>query len=399
LKFSKESILILALVSLAGIATAQTPSLPARFAIEFSGPPPLYNTVRDSCAKSFYPCSSLFYGGNHGSLPRLPGFHASASQPSALRLEYKPAADGVSIKVTVFYGDFNRQDTPVSLEKLPRKTLGSYFVKLNQSVTLSDLAKVGLEPITLRVVSAPTKNPWRPILHSDAPSLAIDYKQLDRSFGVVTIHNFSNKGVAALIVWASDVENGKYGGGEGIGPGPGSKPAIAPGGTYQMQFGVPVEGRMVHGVYVALPPDPFLTLKSVLFEDGSYEGDERAAEGMAAQRLGLKVQVQRVLSLAKPIIANAQTDDAAKLRAIRAAIGQLSDEPEAQMILGLRAEFGNLTPAAVAYVRRQISSSMREAKQLVDNQIKENQDNLIRAQQLHLSFAQWWALSVVRSFN
>lgn len=385
MNFSKVSILILALVSLAGIGTAQTPSPAVRFAIEFPSSPPMHTIVPDSCVKVVYPCSSLFYGGG---LHRLPGLHASASQPSALRLEYKPAADGVSITETVFYGDFNRQDTPESLKKLRRQTVGSYFAKLNQSITLSGLAKVGLEPVTLRVVSPYEANPWRPIVHSEAPSLSIEYKQLYRSSGTVTIHNFSKKGVAGLWVWASDVENGKYGGGEGAFPGPGSKPVIAPGGTYQMQFSVGVQGKRVHGVYVALPPPAFLTLQSALFEDGSYEGDPRTAAGMAARRLGNKVQMQRVASLAKPIIANQGTDEATKIRAILAAVSRLSEEPDAQMMLSLRAEFGNLTPDVVAYVSRQISSAMHEAKENADQTIQQYQD--AKAHGDPVTFAQWW---------
>lgn len=388
LNFSKESILILALVTLAGIGTAQTLSPAVRFAIEFPSSPSMYTVVPDSCVTAVYPCSTLFYSGSHGNLHRLPGLHASASQPSALRLEYKPAAGGVSITATVFYGDFNRQDTPESLEKLPRKTVGSYFAKLNQSITFSALAKAAIEPITLRVVSPYAANPWRPIVQSEAPSLSMEYKQLYRSSGTVTIHNFSKKGVAGFWLWASDVENGKYGGGEGAGPGPGSKPVIAPGGTYQTQFSAPVQGKRVHGVYVPLPPPAYLALQSVLFEDGSYEGDRRAAEGMAARWLGSKVQMQRVASLAKPIMAKQETDEATKIRAIRAAVGRLSEEPDAQMILSLRAEFGNLTPAAVAYVSHQISSAMHNAKENVDHTIQQYQD--AKAHGDPVSFTQWW---------
>lgn len=390
MNFNKESIVILALVALAEIGTAQTMSPAVRFAIEIPGQPPMYTIVPDSCATTLgYPCSLLFYDAD---LHHLPGLHASASQPSALRLEYKPATDGVSFTSTVFYGDFNRQDTPESLEKLPRKTVGSYFAKLNQSITLSDLAKVGLEPITLRVVSPHAVNPWRPILHSEARSLSIEYEQLYRSFGTVTIHNFSKKGVAGFQLWASDAENGKYGSGEGVGPGPGSKPVIAPGGTYRTQFSAPAQGKMVHGVYVGLPPPAYLTLQSVLFEDGSYEGDKRTAEGMAAWRLGFRVQIRHVASLAEPIMASQKTDEATKIRTILAAVSRLSEEPDAQMLLSLRAEFGKLTPAAVTYVTRQISSAMHEANGNVDSTIRQYQH--AKAQGDPVTFAQWWGVNL-----
>lgn len=409
LKLRKESILVLALVSFAGMAAAQAPPPTARFAVEIPLPGPNagglrhhYSVVPDSCAKptvqqEVWECSLFFFDPG---LRHLPGFPASANQPSALRLETKPGSDGVSFTVTVFYGAFDRQKLPDSLEKLPRKTIGTYFAKLNESVTLSDLAQVGLEPITLRVVSARAENPWSPILRSNAPSLQIGYTQLYRSFGTVTIHNFSDKGVAALSLEATD-ENGKNPLGEAPGSMPWSKALIAPGGTYRTRYGVPAPGRkLVNGVYVTLPPYAFLTLQSVLFEDGSYEGDKQMAEGMAARRLGYKVQMQRVLSLAEPIIADEQTDDAAKIRAVRAAVNQLSEEPDAQIMRSLRAEFGKLTRAPVPgpSVRQQISMAMRNVKRTIDNSIQRYQDET-RVLHMHMSFARWWADSVIKPYH
>lgn len=405
LKFGKKSILMLALVSFAGTVAAQTPHPTARFALEFPGPnkdglPHNYAVVFDSCAKAAYQvavftCSSLFYD---SSLHRLPGFSASASQPSALLLVYKPIDDGVFITATVFYGNFDIQDRQASLEKLPRKQVGPYFAKLNGSFTLSGLAKVGLEPITFRVVSARAENPWRPILRSDAPSLQIDYTQRYRSLGTVTIHNFSNKAVAGLQLSISDAQNGKEMPAERIGPNIRSKPLIAPGGTYRTPFSAPVRGKLVHGAYLAHPPYRVLILSSVLFEDGSYEGDKQTAEGMAAWRIGFRVQMQRVLSLAKPILADGRTDDAAKIRAIRAALSQLSEEPDAQMIFSLRPKFGPLAPAAGAYIRRQLSAGMQDPKQIVEQSIRQYQ-NKILDRHIHLSFARWWALSGFKRYN
>jgi hypothetical protein len=146
-------------LAFAGTVAAQAPAKVAKLAVELfdRGPfPPQYVTVSDYCLTSPYPCSTLFDG---NSLHRLHGLSATATEPSALRLEYKPAADGISISASIFYGDFDRHLTPLFLEKLPRKTIGPYFVERNDSITLSALAKFGLAPLTLRVVSAQPVNP------------------------------------------------------------------------------------------------------------------------------------------------------------------------------------------------------------------------------------------------
>lgn len=355
---------------MAGTIAAQAPTAAAKLAVEFPGEggfPPHYVTVTGYCLTAPYPCSSLFYDKD---LRRLRGVSATSSEPSALRLEYKPADDGISISASIFYGDFDRQETPLSLEKLPRKTIGPYLVKRNDSITLSDLAKFGLVPLTLRVVSGQPVNPWHPILRSNAPSLKISYKQLDRTSGIVTIRNLSEKAVMAFRLWTSAAENSRYGSGQGLSSLPGKKPAIAPRGISRVQMGVDISAKPVNGVYVFHRP-VFLTLQSVLFEDGSYEGDKRTAEKMAARILGSQVERQRVARLAKPILGHPQSDDESEIKAFLAAVKQLSEEPDAQMVARLRAEFGNLTPEALTDVRRQMSMGMREEKESVNGLYRE----------------------------
>ena len=180
------------------IGTAQTSVPKAKFAFEIpgdSGLPPSFLIVSNGCS------SLLFYD---ASLHRLPNPEPNTRRPSGLSLEYSVADDAVSITATVFYGDFDRQATPVSLEKLPRETVGTYSGKLNDSVTLSALERVRLELFTLRIVTAQSAHPYCPLSRNNAPSLQIEFASLDRIFGTVTVHNVSNKAVTSLRVNASE---------------------------------------------------------------------------------------------------------------------------------------------------------------------------------------------------
>jgi hypothetical protein len=120
------------------LGRTQTAAPQPKFAVEISRGkelPPIDGTIYDGVS-SF----TLFYDKN---LDRLPNVDSSVPRPSALRLDLKAADDAVSITATAFYGEFDRQTGPVSLEKLPSKLVGTYSGKLNDSVTLSGLGEVG----------------------------------------------------------------------------------------------------------------------------------------------------------------------------------------------------------------------------------------------------------------
>ena len=136
------------LISMGSLGWTQTAAPQPKFAVEISR------------GKELPPIDGIVYGGVSSStllydksLDRLPNVDSSVPRPSALRLDFKAADDAVSITATAFYGAIDEQTTPVSLEKLPSKLVGTYSGKLNNSVTLSGLEEVGLEPLTVRIVT------------------------------------------------------------------------------------------------------------------------------------------------------------------------------------------------------------------------------------------------------
>jgi hypothetical protein len=293
---------------LAGVGTAQTSNLVSKFAVEIPGynGPPSYVTLATRGV------SSLFYD---GSLLHLSNPHPGSRQPSAMRLEYTMEGDRVAIAASVFYGDFDRRTTPVSLEKLPRETVGMYSGKLNDSVTLTDMEKFGLQPLTLRIVTAqPDALSPPPIARSDAPSLQMEIVGQDRTFCTVAIRNLSIRAVVALSIGTSE-NRGHSSSQKAAGLG---KELIAPGATYQFRQGLSSSGTMINGTFVANPVPAPLTLQAVLFQDGSYEGDVEIAAEMAAHPIGASVQAQRIERLVDAILADKESDDDSKIKRVRA---------------------------------------------------------------------------------
>lgn len=366
-----------------GVSGAQPPTDHGRFAVEIrstDGLGPSNVTIPDA---SNYVTSSLFYG---SSLHRITNAPAGTDQPSALRLEYKVEGDTVFITATVFYGDFDLQNTPSSLEKLRRQTLATHSGKLNDSVVFPELEQVGLEPVTLRIVTAQSESPYRPLTRSDAPSVQMEYAPFDRTFGTVTLHNLSSKAVNAFRVGSSD----ETGSGDGMEEDKGGLPMlIAPESSYQIRMGVPHSGRPVKGTFVEDPQPQYVILQSVLFADGSYEGEAQFAAEMAAREFGAKVQRLRINRVAEPILADGSLNDESKIDRIRAAIQQLSTSPDAETVAQFHAQYPAFPEDALTKAESYLGRAMKSENESMDHLIQENEP-MFQQNRQRLTLARWW---------
>jgi hypothetical protein len=334
-----------------------------KFAIEIpsvNGLPPSYSTGGNGS-------SQLFFGGN---LHWLPNADPGTLKPSAIKLEYKEDGELETITATAYYGKID-QNTPFfgdwySLNKLESEDLGSYSGKLNDLVTVSGMERVGLQPLTVKIVTAQSDNPYHPQTRSDAPSLRINYSTENRVYGTVTIHNLSNKTVTAVHL--GSLEDGDFWNQpeDNIG----RKMSIAPGKSYRDTVFIQPHGRLVNGRYVERPLPKTMTLGAAQFADGSYEGDMQLAAGLAAYQFGMKVQKQRILSLAKSIQTETWLDDEARAERIRAEVKQLTEYPDAKTIASFRTQFSELPDSGVAWVRSEMGRGMRNEKYTFDSFLK-----------------------------
>ena len=359
-------------------STAQSPRFETKLAVEIPGKAgflPQYVTAADGV-------SSLIYD-----LRPLPSsVDANSKHPSALKLEYTVKGDTLTIAATVFFGEFDRQNTPVSLQSLPSEAAGTYSGKLNDSVVLDGLQGVGLEPITVHIVAAQSDHPYLPSTRSEAPSLQVNYEPLDRSFGTVTVRNLSGKAVNAIRFGTT----GETGSGSGQGADKGGLcQLIAPGASYQTQMGVPHAGRTVNGVFVEDRQLGFVTLQAVLFADGSYEGDARYAAEMAADELGQAVQRQRIQSLAEPILTAGSAEDAARIQRIRESAVALAETPDPETVATLRAQFPNLSESEFAQAVVRIGFAMKGAKTGLEHDLQEL-DRIGRTYNLQVPLPSLW---------
>lgn len=375
---------------------AQTPADHARFAIEFpgfSGPFPYYLTIPEAASPSASPCSTFSYG---HALTRLSNAGTGVEPPSALRLEICIKGDTVLITPTVFYGAYNYDHDGLHnppYEKLRPQTLATHSGKLNDTVTFTEMKEVGLEPLTLRIVSAHPENLYHPLTRSDVPSVQIEYAPVDRTFGTLTLHNSSIKAVNAFRVDYSG-ETGLVGALEQDKGGLCS--LIAPGSSHQARIDASHSGKTVGGTFVEDPQPKYMTLQSVLFADGSYEGNQRTAADMAAREFGAHVQLVRIEQLAEPILAEEGLDDAAKMGRIRSAILQLSAQADPAIIFQFHAQYPAFSEDFLEDAERNIGNAMKDENSLMDHTLQENEPMLRQGRTSHPLAQMWTAMTQCR---
>ncbi len=370
-----------------GRSTAQSSAPQARFAVEFlgfNGFFPAYITIPEAASPNS--CTTFIY---YHDLNRLADTDASIEQPAGLRFKICVNADTVLITPIVFYGAFDRQNQPASLENVRHQILATHSGKLNDNVTFPEMEQVGLEPLSVRIVTAQPAVPYRPSTRSDAPSVQIEYAPVDRTFGMVTLHNLSNKAVDAFRIGSFQVEDSEEGGSALEQVRRGSSALIAPGASYQVHIGIPQSGKTVNGIFVENPKPQYMVLQAVLFADGSYEGDAQFAANMAAREVGAHVQLIRIDRLVQPILAEEGLDDEAKIDRARSAIRQLSTQADPETIAQFHAQFPGFSDDVLAKAESNLSIAMKDEIGSTDSLIQENEPIFLRHQS-RLTLAQWW---------
>jgi len=299
--------------------------------------------------------STLLYD---SSLHRKPSAEAGGRVASALKIEYHVDGDVVQITATVFYGDFGRLTTPVSLYNLRQEKVDTVSARLNQTVTLSGMAAAGLEPLAIKIVPAQPEFPTGPQVLSKAPSLRVELAGEDRTFYKLKVHNVSAKAVSSIML---EMRHGRDSQSSTSDSYP--KVLIAPDATYQTQFSIPYNDNSA--------PALTLELECAIFQDGTWEGDVVSVAGMAATQVAREVQRQRIDRAINVIVAGNEGDDDAKVAQIRAAVAKFGDQPDGETIERLRARFAGLPAQLPASVMFALKVGLNNQKQATEFELKE----------------------------
>ena len=283
---------------------------------------------------------------------RLPGFEQPAGAPplTAVRIDTDFEGEAVRINLSVVFDDSHLADAPGPKYGRKVQAVASYLAREGESVRLEELARFGVEPMTLRVVKAKPRQ--EPAALTTAPLAANDLKAVqivgfepaepspaNRNYYRLRLQNISQKAITALSLY----EEGGGGRSSMIMQGSAARPLIAPGDVYQTNFHFNVGGRTTPQGYVHdADRQRTLTVGTLVFDDGTYEGEADAAALIFAGRRGGEIQNARILPLLRALLAAPPPDVAAALEKLKLDVESLRVDADPAAVAELLAQHPSL---------------------------------------------------------
>jgi hypothetical protein len=199
------------------------------------------------------------------------------------------------------------------------KSIASYLARADEKIVVEELKQFGIVPVELRVVRAHPLGPVVPYVENQTQALELlDIAALDVSFPSyrVRLRNLSGRGIAALGVYFFN-EKGACGGQWLFQPQ--NQTLVDAGAIYELNAFGGNSGRLRDGGYA---PDGLkrVTIHTVVFTDGTYEGEAQTAAHINALWRGRKAQLGRALPLVRESLAAADVDEPGAVSRFRARV-------------------------------------------------------------------------------
>jgi hypothetical protein len=225
--------------------------------------------------------------------------------------------------------------------------------------------------------------PSNMVMESSVPSIQINFAGQDGGFYKFSVKNMSNHGITAFNVRLlpagfhnaagkpeCDVRCGETGE-----LGTKSRPVIAPGSSFPLSY--PVH-TITGGVVV----------EAALLDNDTFEGEDRAAARLLAQKIGFQAEHDRILPVVGRIMADSGLDEPGKIVQIRQELQWLSVDPDPATIQNFQQRFSNSTDCGDSCAQIMQSTAMSE-KQLVLTKLEQflGEDG---SEAKETSLGKWW---------
>ena len=289
-----------------------------------------------------------------------------------LELVYRMEGGAVRVRVSVRFDAVNAAPPPA-----PEMPVGTYVVRQNESVTLSELSLFGLSPVQLKLVSAKPPDSTVPPIVNQTSSLVVESVDEDRASYKVVLRNTSPSAAEGLVVTVlgadgtTDVHD----------LGPMMPPFICSGETHELA--VSKEGN---------PANPQqLVIEAVVFEDGTHEGDGLNAAILEGKWVGRKTQEQRISDLVENQLRTTNTGDTSSIESLRSQDSALSDEPEPKLVKSVMTRFPVLADSAEESVRLGVKDGLRLGTGIFLNNLTQYVYAMSHESSPRVSLEQWWS--------
>ena len=235
------------------------------------------------------------------------------------------------------------------------ETVSTYRTRENETISLDALKTFGVDPFIIKVVRVVPASSSRPTIINRTKSVeVVGLEPLISSIPAfkMTLHNLSDKKISALTL--NVVRNGMNAV-TGMPQGADGKPAIESGGYAEFRLPLREEARSSPAGYeLVAPPNQQIAISSVVFEDGSYEGDPKLAAEYRAFALGRKIEMKRFLPMLQGALDANDSDNANAPSRLRSSLRALSFETDI-------ADFAALFQAFPSISQKSLSSAAQSS--------------------------------------
>ena len=333
------------------------PVQPTRLALEvhlYPNEPPAYVVVIPSAVPAK---GNIFFR-----FPRVPGWTTPAGSPLVESVRVCPvlAGDLVRVSVSVFLGRGYDQEKDVAV----------YTLREGEKLRLKELTQFGVEPFEIALIRVAPANAGLPQVTSKGKSIELVTVQANLStFPTyrVALRNLSNKNVSALsfqvLAEGRTALSGMRHGEEG-------NALIPAGGVSEITVLTKTQASATPGGYQPVTPaNQIIEISTVVFEDGSFEGDIEAAAMFRAVVKGRKIQLRRVVDAFQSILQNASSDPSSALELLRNKVSALGIEADSVAVQEVVGEFSALGERPKRDLTSVIEGTMSEIRRDVQEDV------------------------------
>jgi hypothetical protein len=241
--------------------------------------------------------------------------------------------------------------------------VATYNILENETISVSELTRFGVLPFEIKLIRVNPVLTGPPPVVNQTSSLAVAgieaVKSTLPSYKVM-LQNLSNKNVVALGVEVhvngqrqiSSMPQGEDG-----------QPVIEAGATHKLYVAAAHNMQMTQAGYTPQPPpNQEIIITTVVFDDGSYEGDADTASSFRAFQSGRKTQVARLVALLEKASEPTGESAGVPLANLKEQVASLSSEAEAAALNNLRREFPALSGQKKPDIKRSIEIALNGVK-------------------------------------
>jgi hypothetical protein len=345
-------------ISLLGVAGAQqspTPSRATGIALEvtfFPAEPPTYQPVPWAGATRGWVWYARF--------GKVAGWTLPAGAQPVRAVKVVPFLDEEAVRITVSVLRGKKfHDT--------EETAATYSARENETITIAELKEFGVEPFQIKVVRVAPQTPALPRIVNHTKSIeVVGVEPVDSTFPVykLTFRSLSDKNISAVQV------NVAEGGGlkmSGMPQGKDGQPLIKAGASFELKQPLDTHAQpTAAGFAPASPPTQSIVIASLVFEDGTYEGEALPAARYRGYSAGRKTELERIV----PVLESALAHDASA-ESLRTDLSALSFDWDPNDLALLAADFPGIKreqlqisiEASIHGVRRELLADMERFEQ------------------------------------